>query len=114
LNLTDAQKQELQDVRMRHRDEMRQAEERLRAALEAQRHAVEAIPLDEGGIRATSQALVEAQTEAAIIQARVHAESWAILTPEQQAQAKQLESQREAQTGQQRQRLPRQGQRQRG
>ena len=39
--------------------------------MEAQRKAVETIPVDEGLIRSTTQALVDAQTEMAIQQARL-------------------------------------------
>ena len=83
--------------------------EQLRTAMEAQRKAVETIPVDEGLIRSTTQALVEAQTEMAIQQARLQSEIFALLTPDQQAQARKLQAERnqraeqQGQRGQQRQ-----------
>ena len=62
--------------------------------MDAQRKAVDTIPVDEGLIRSTTQALVEAQTEMAIQQARLQGEIFALLTPDQQAQARKLQAER--------------------
>jgi Spy/CpxP family protein refolding chaperone len=94
LNLSDAQRQQVRDIMQRHRDENRQMADRLRAAMEAQRKAVETVPADEASIRATSQALAEAQTGMAVQQARIRSEIFTILTPEQQEKARQLQAQR--------------------
>ena len=72
--------------------------------MEAQRKAVETIPVDEGLIRSTTQALVDAQTEMAIQQARLQSEIFALLTPDQQAQARKLQAERSQRMQQQRQR----------
>lgn len=96
LNLTDTQQQQVRDIRARHREEGQKIAERVRAAMEAQRKAVEAVPLNEGVIRATTQALAEAQTDAAIQQATIFNEVWAVLTPEQQAQARKRQAERDA------------------
>jgi Spy/CpxP family protein refolding chaperone len=96
LNLTDAQQEQIRSIREQHRDEVVQAETQVRGAMEAQRRAVETIPVDEGLIRSTTERLAEAQTSAAIARARVFSETWAVLTPAQQSQAKKLEAQREA------------------
>jgi periplasmic protein CpxP/Spy len=98
LNLSDAQRQQVRDIMQRHRDENRQAADRLRTAMEAQRKAVNTVPVDEGLIRSTSQALAGAQTEMAVRQARMQSEIFAILTPEQQDKAKQLQAQRATQS----------------
>jgi protein CpxP len=98
LNLSDAQRQQVRDIMQRHRDENRQAADRLRTAMEAQRKAVNTAPVDEGLIRSTSQALAEAQTEMAVQQARMQSEIFAILTPEQQDKARQLQAQRATQS----------------
>jgi protein CpxP len=95
LELTDAQRQQVRDVMQKHRDEMRAAGAKLREAQRAQRDAVEALPVNEGLIRSTSQALAEAQTELALAQARTHSEVWTLLTPEQQAKAKELRTERQ-------------------
>ena len=102
LDLTESQQQQIRDIRERGRESARDAEQRVRQAMEAQRKAVEAIPINEGVIRATTQQLAEAQTEVAIHQARMLNEVWALLTPAQQEQAKTLQDQREARAAQRR------------
>ena len=96
LNLSDAQEQQLRTLRQQFRDQSRSAAEKFRAAMLAQRNAVAAIPVDEPLIRSTSQALADAQTELALQQARLQSEIFGLLTPEQQAQAKKLQAEREA------------------
>ena len=103
LDLTEAQRQQVREIRERHRAEGQQAAERVREAMTAQRAAVAAIPFNEGAIRATTLALAEAQTEAAIHQARVYAEVWAVLTPAQQEEAKKVQAAGSARTQQRRQ-----------
>ena len=110
LNLTDAQQQQIRTLTQQNRQQNRAAFDRLRTAMEAQRKAVAAIPANEALIRSTTQDPVEAQTEVAIQQARLQTEIFGLLTPEQQAEAKKLQTEREnrlqqrQQQGQQRQR----------
>jgi Spy/CpxP family protein refolding chaperone len=96
LDLTEAQQQQVREIVQRHRDEMRTAGEQVGKALDEQRTAVETTPVNEGLIRSTTQALAEAQTDMALLQARIHSEVFSILTPEQQEKAKQLREQRES------------------
>jgi periplasmic protein CpxP/Spy len=96
LNLTDAQREQVKTVMQQHREEMRAAGKQLHEAFAAQRNAVETMPVNEGLIRSTSQALATAQADMAVLQARVHSEVWSLLTPEQQAKAKELKAQRAA------------------
>jgi len=56
-------------------------------------------------IRSSTQAMVEAQTELAIQQARMQSEIFALLTPAQQEQAKKLQAEREARMQQRRERV---------
>ena len=107
LNLTDAQQEQVRTLTQQFRTQNREAGERLRAALETQRKAVEAIPVNEELIRSTTRDLAEAQAEVAIQRARLQAEIFGLLTPEQQAEAKKLQAQRAA-------RAQQRGQRQRG
>jgi Spy/CpxP family protein refolding chaperone len=97
LNLTDAQQQLVRDIRQQHRATLRQLEERLRAATESEQAAIQTVPLNEGLIRSSSGALTAARTDLAIEQGRIYNEVWTILTPDQQAQAKKLQSERESQ-----------------
>jgi len=103
LNLSDAQQQQIRDIRERHRDESRQIGERLRTAMEAQRAAVEATPVNESLIRSTAQQLADVQADAAVQRAQVRSEMLSVLTAEQQAQLSKLQADREARAQQFRQ-----------
>jgi Spy/CpxP family protein refolding chaperone len=94
LNLSEAQQDQIKQLMQQHRQQNQNVGEQLRTAMEAQRKAVETMPVDEGLIRSTTQALVEAQTEMAIQQARLQSEIFALLTPDQQAQARKLQAER--------------------
>jgi protein CpxP len=96
LDLTDAQRQQVRDVMQRHREDMDAVGKRLGEAHRAQRAAVETVPVNEALIRSTSQALATAQTDMALLQARIHTDMWGLLTPDQQAKAKELKAQRDA------------------
>jgi len=111
LDLTEAQREQVREVVGRHRSEMQDAGKRLHEAHQAQRAAVETMPVNEGLIRSTTQTLANAQTDMALLQARVRSEVWALLTPEQQEKAKQLKSERETRM---KQRLERRQQRRQG
>jgi Spy/CpxP family protein refolding chaperone len=95
LNLTDAQEQQIRMIRERELDALRQAQDAVGKALDAQTGAVQTVPINEGLIRQTTQALADAQTEAALQRARVYNEMWTVLTPAQQTQAKKLQAERE-------------------
>ena len=102
LNLTYAQQQQIRTLTQQNREQTRAAFQRLRTAMDAQRKAVAAIPVNEALIRSTSQDLADAQTEVAIQQARMRTEIFGLLTPEQQAEAKKLQSERESRRQRQR------------
>jgi len=105
LNLSETQQQQLQAVAQQYREQNRAAAEQLQTALDAQRKAVETLPVNEGLIRSTTQALADAQTELAIQRARMQSEIFALLTAAQQEQARKLQAEREARTEQRRQRM---------
>ena len=109
LNLTDAQKDQFKTITQQHRDQNKATMERLRTAMEAARKAVQTMPVNEALIRSTTQDLADAQAEAAIQRAHLQSELFALLTPDQQAQAKKLQAQRESRMQQGR---PRRGGRQ--
>jgi periplasmic protein CpxP/Spy len=115
LNLTDAQREQVKTVMQQHRDEMEAAGKQLHDAFDAQQKAIETIPVNEGLIRSTSQSLANAQADMAVLRARIHSEVWSLLTPEQQAKAKELKAQREARMKErQQERQQRRQQRQQG
>jgi periplasmic protein CpxP/Spy len=101
LNLTEAQQQQIRTLTQQNRQQNRTTAERLRTAMDAQRKAVATIPVNEALIRSTTQELAEAQTEVAIQQARLQTEIFGLLTPEQQAEAKKVQAERQTR-GQQR------------
>ena len=96
LNLTEAQQQQVRDIREQERDALRQLQEQLEKARDAQQAAIELVPVNEGLIRQTTDALADVQAEAAIRQAHVYNQIWAVLTPAQQTQAKALRAERKA------------------
>lgn len=104
LDLTDAQREQVRGVMQGHRDEMRETGAQLHEAHAAQRAAIETFPVNEGLVRSTSQTLAAAQTEMALLQARIHGEIWSILTPEQQQKAKELKEKHQARREERRQR----------
>jgi Spy/CpxP family protein refolding chaperone len=94
LELSDAQREQVRTVMQRHREDMQAVGQRLREAHNAQRAAVETVPVNEALIRSTSQALATAQTDMALLRARVHTDVWGLLTPDQQTKAKELKAKR--------------------
>ena len=100
LNLSDAQLDQVKDVMTRHRPEMEAAAKKVQAARQAQQAAVTAVPFDEGAIRAAADATGAAAADAAVLRAQVRSEIWPLLTPEQQARAKTIETQRASGQGQ--------------
>ena len=105
LGLTDSQQAQVRDVMERHRAELRDAAEGMRSAREAQRAAIEALPLNEDLVRSTSGAIGSVETALALAQARVHSEVFALLTPEQQATAQQIRADREGKMHQRQQQI---------
>ncbi|MGH9255815.1 MAG: Spy/CpxP family protein refolding chaperone [Vicinamibacterales bacterium] len=105
LGLTDAQQQQVRQLTEQFREQGRLLIEQVRKAEEARRDAIEAVPVDEGRIRAAMQQLGEAQTEWAIHQARLRSEIYELLTPEQQQVAQKLRADREARLKQRQDRL---------
>ena len=108
LDLSDAQKQQVRDITQRDRDAMRSTMQRLEQAMQAQREAITQVPVNEQAVRAAAAQVALVQADLAVAQARVHADIWNILTPEQQTKAKELEQQAQARARERQQRTPRQ------
>jgi protein CpxP len=96
LGLSDDQRQEVRRIMELHKAERQAIGQRLREARRAQSDAVMTVPVDESAVRARSAELAKVETEAAVLRARVHAEVYNVLTPEQQEKAKALRAEREA------------------
>ena len=108
LDLSDAQKQQVRDITKRHRDQSEPLAQRLQQAMEAQRAAIQAIPVNESLVRSAAQDLAATQADMAVEQARLHSDIFGVLTSEQQEKAKQLEAQGQARARERQQRAPRQ------
>ena len=102
LGLSDDQRQEVRRIMELHKAERQAIFQRLREARRAQSGAVMAVPVDEGAVRARSAELAKVEADAAVLRARVHAEVYNVLTPEQQEKAKALRAEREARGAQHR------------
>jgi len=95
VDLTDAQKQQIQALTTQNREQNRAVFERLRSANDAFDKAVDASPLNEQAIRAAAQSVAMARGDAAIVQAKLRTQIFALLTPEQQAQVTKLRNERD-------------------
>lgn len=105
LDLSETQRQQIRAVTEQHGDAVRAAAERVRTAREAQRKVLSAMPLDEGQVRATTQGVVDAETELALERARIRSEVFALLTPDQQAQVQKNQASLESRLQERRERL---------
>lgn len=103
LNLTDAQIEQVREIRERYREQIRATSQRLSEAADKQRQAIGTLPVNETLITSATQDMTQAQVDVAIQQARLHADVWSVLTPEQQAQATKLRAERKARLEQRRQ-----------
>jgi len=111
LELTEAQREQVRQLTVQYREQTRTLLERLQTAQEARRKAVEAIPFSEPQIRTAAQALAEVETELAVQQARLQADVYALLTPEQQSRLQTMRAERDARMKQRMGRLQQRGQR---
>ena len=92
LNLTDAQREQLKSIAETNKDEWKALADRARAAHEALTEAVMAETVDEALIRARAADVAAVDADLAVASAHARAQAWQILTPEQQAQAKQFQA----------------------
>jgi periplasmic protein CpxP/Spy len=90
LNLTDEQREQVKGIMQSHRADFKQVGDKIRAARDGMGALVDADTLDEAAIRAKSLEVASAEADAAILNARVRAEVYALLTPEQLDKAKEL------------------------
>ena len=82
-DLTDGQRAQIRALVQQSRESGQAVREQLQQAQEAQREALAVVPVNEGLVRSTTQALTDAQAEAALGQARLRADVLALLTPDQ-------------------------------
>lgn len=88
LDLTDAQREQVRTVLQQHRAEFDALRERGRTAREALGQAMALETVDEALIRERHAAVAAVEADGAVLGARVRAEVFQILTPEQQQKAR--------------------------
>jgi protein CpxP len=104
LNLTDAQRTQLEQIREQHRADMESAMRKLTAARQAQRTAIESVPADEARITSLTQDLTQAEVDVALQTARLNTAIWGVLTEAQRAELTKLRAERQARAGYRRER----------
>jgi len=93
LGLSDAQKDQIRNIMESHRVEVRALMDRANAAREALEAAITSTTFDETTIRVRSAESAAIEADMAVMRARIRAEVVQILTPAQQTQLGQLQSQ---------------------
>jgi Spy/CpxP family protein refolding chaperone len=111
LDLTEAQREQVRQLTAQHREQSRTLLGRLQAAQDARRKAVEAIPFNEPEVRTAAQALAEVEAELAVQQARLQADIYALLTPDQQTRLQTMRAERDARAKERMSRLQQRSQR---
>lgn len=94
LDLSDEQRAQVQAIQEQHRAELQALSEKLKPAHAALAAAAMSVPADEAQIQARAAELGVVQTEAVVLHARIQAEVFQVLTPEQQEKAKALHEER--------------------
>lgn len=95
LNLSDGQKDQIKGIAQSHRDEWQALADRVNTARQAVRAAITSGTFDEALIRDKSAALSQAEADVAVASARAFGEVSQILTPEQQAKLRSLQTERQ-------------------
>jgi protein CpxP len=94
LNLTDAQREQVKQIVDSRQQEARAIGERAMAAREALHAATTSPSFDEGLIRAKAAEVAAIEADMAVSRARIFADVYQVLTPEQQAKVKELSGSR--------------------
>ena len=90
LDLTDAQREQVRTIMESHRDQQKAIGDSMQAARKALHEAIAADTFDENAVRAKAIEVGTIEADAAVLQAKIHGEVFAILTPEQVKKAKEL------------------------
>lgn len=86
VDLTQAQRTQVEQIAERHRQSTAQLREQLKANREGRADAVDGGTFNEQAVRSAAQARAAAQVELEVAHARMFSEMYAVLTPEQKAQ----------------------------
>ena len=96
LDLTEAQQNQVRQLTQQNREQMRSLMDRMRAAQDARRKAVEVVPFNESQVRAAMKDLAEVEADLAVAEARLQADIYGLLSPDQQHRLQKLRADREA------------------
>lgn len=94
LNLTDAQKEQLKQIRERYSESTKSLREEMRASRRNLKEGAQDGTFNESAVRAAAQASNNARVELAVARAKMRSEIFAVLTAEQKTQLEQLKEQR--------------------
>jgi protein CpxP len=83
LNLSDAQKQQLEQISARYRESTKSLREQLRAQRQGEFGATGDGAFNEGAVRSAAQARANIEVELEVARARMMSEMYGVLTPEQ-------------------------------
>ncbi len=95
LNLTDAQKQQMEQISARYKESFKAMRGQGREGRGDGFDALTDGTFNEAAVRAAAQARANAQVEKTVLRARMMSEMYAVLTPEQKAQITAARQQRE-------------------
>jgi len=95
LDLTDAQQEQVRQLTQQNREQMRGLMDRMRAAQDARRQAVEAIPFNESQVRSAMKDVADVEADLAVAEARLQADIYALLSADQQQRLQKLRADRE-------------------
>ena len=95
LALTDAQHEQVKAIMESHREEQKAVRGKMMTARKALHDAIAADAFNEDAIRTAAGAVAALDADEAVQQARIRAEAFAILTPEQVKKAKELRTEME-------------------
>jgi Spy/CpxP family protein refolding chaperone len=90
LGLSDEQTQQVQGVFANHKAELNAEVDRLKTAKGALFDAVHADTFDEGAVRAAAASVAQVEADLAVSRAKIASEVRSVLTPDQQAKAKEM------------------------
>lgn len=105
LDLTVAQREQMKGIMESHKADFDAQAQKLGPAHQALRDVIMAETLDETAIRQRASELAAVEAEGAVLQAKVHAQVWALLTPEQQQKARDAKAQQAQRRTEMRQRM---------
>jgi len=94
LNLSDAQREQVKAIVDSHQAEMKAVGDRAMTARQALHAATTSASFDEAAVRARAAELAAVEADVAVGRARIFADVYQILTPEQQAKVKELSGSR--------------------